>query len=465
MNRSIELMSKEEKNLSGASPSGAQFLLEAGPAKVLWRLATPNVVAVAMMTAITFADAWYVGQLGTAALAGLALAFPFLTLMQMMSGGAIGGGVTSAVARAFGAGDINRAEATAWHAVLIALVMSGIYMIVLGVFARPIFALLGGEGAALASAVDYARIVFGGAAASWFVFVISAIHRGTGDTVTPARTITMASIVQIVLSGALTLGWFGLPGLGIEGAAIAWVLCQGAAAVHLTAFLILGKGRLRLRPHPILWAPIRDIMKVGGLGLINSFCLAMTVAVITSYVSRYGTEALAGYGLGARLELMLVPIAFGVGAALTAAVGVNVGADHYERARRIAWMGAGVVFALTGLLGIAAATKPGLWLGLFTADPEAYAFGVRYLVIAAPFYGIFGFGQALYFASQGTGRLALPVTVSVLRFVTVATLGALVVSLGWDITWLFIATAVGLIIMGIGQALCLLGAGWRGATG
>ena len=369
------------------------------------------------------------------------------------------------MARAFGAGDVARAERTAWHAVLIATIMSAVYMGVLGLFARPIFALLGGEGAALAGAVDYAQIVFGGAAASWFVFVISAIHRGTGDTATPARAITMASIAQIALSGALTLGWFSLPRLGIEGAAIAWVLCQGAASAYLAAFLLRGKGRLRLRPHPIEWAPIRDIMKVGGLGLINSFCLAMTVAVITGYVSRYGAEALAGYGIGARLELMLVPIAFGVGAALTAAVGVNVGANQYARARHIAWMGAGAVFVLTGLIGMMAAMMPGLWLGLFTADPETYAFGVRYLVIAAPVYGIFGFGQALYFASQGTGRLALPVTVSVLRFTTVAALGALVVSFGWDITWLFIVTAVGLIIMGVGQALCLLGAGWQRSAG
>ena len=99
--------------MSNAQASSAQFLLEASVAKVLWRFATPNVVAVATMTAVTFADAWYVGQLGTAALASLALAFPFLTLMQMMAGGAIGGGTTSAVARAFGAGDIERAESTA----------------------------------------------------------------------------------------------------------------------------------------------------------------------------------------------------------------------------------------------------------------------------------------------------------------------------------------------------------------
>lgn len=451
--------------MSGAQASAAQFLLEADIATVLWRLATPNVVAVSMMTAVTFADAWYVGQLGTAALASLALAFPFLTLMQMMAGGAIGGGVTSAVARAFGAGDIARAESNAWHGVLIATVMSGVYMFVLGLFPRPIFALLGGEGEALEGAVTYARVIFGGAAASWFVFVMAAIHRGMGDTATPARAITTASIVQIGLSGALTLGWFGLPALGIAGAALAWVICQGAAATALALILLRGRGRLRLYPHALEWAPFFDIMKVGGLGLLHSFCLAMTVVVITGYVGRYGTEALAGYGLGARLELMLVPIAFGVGAALTAAVGVNVGANQYARARRIAWSGAGVVMVLTGLLGIIAAALPDLWLGLFTTDPEAYAFGAQYLVIAAPLYGVFGFGQALYFASQGTGRMVLPVTVTVSRFITVSTLGGLAFLLTPDIVWLFAVVAFGLVIMGIGQALCLLGAGWRGAAG
>jgi Na+-driven multidrug efflux pump len=160
---------------------------------------------------------------------------------------------------------------------------------------------------------------------------------------------------------------------------------------------------------------------------------------------------------------MLVPIAFGVGAALTAAVGVNVGADQYGRARRIAWAGAGVTLALTGLMGVCLALVPSLWLDLFTADPKAYEFGDRYLTIAAPFYGLFGAGQALYFASQGTGRMVLPVTVTIIRFLTVTAIGALAISLAWNITALFVAVAVGLTIMGAGQALCVLGPGWRAA--
>lgn len=315
--------------------------------------------------------------------------------MVMMAGGSIGGAATSSVARALGAGAVERAESLAWHSVLLALVMSGLFMIVLGLFARPIFQLLGGEGAALAGAVGYARVAFGGAAATWFVWVVSAIHRGTGDTATPARAITIASAAQIVMSGALTLGWFGLPAMGVVGTAVALVVCQGAAAAWFAVFLVRGKGRLRLRSGALRWASFRDLMNVGEIGLVNSICMAMTVVVVTGLVGRHGTEALAGYGLDARLELMLVPIAFGVGAALTAAVGVNVGAGQFARARRFAWTGAGATLALTGLIGVCVAVVPDLWLDLFTADPGAYEFGVLYLTIAAPFYGLFGAGQAL----------------------------------------------------------------------
>ena len=448
---------------SGVNAPGVQPLLDAPIAGVLWRLAMPNVLAVAMMTAVTFADAWFVGRLGTEPLASLALAFPFLTLMVMMAGGAIGGGTTSAIARALGAGDPARAESIAWHSVLVALAMSVLFMLALGLFARPVFRLLGGEGATLSGAVDYARVAFGGAAATWFLWVVSAIHRGTGDTVTPARATVMASAAQIPVCGALTLGWFGLPSLGVMGAAIALVLCQGIAAVWLVACLVRGRGRLRLRPLPLRRESFFEIMKVGGIGLVNSVCMAMTVVVVTGFVGPHGTAALAGYGLGARLELMLVPITFGVGAALTTAVGVNVGAGQYARARRFAVVGATTILALLGLGGVCVAAMPGLWLDLFTADPEAYGHGVLYLAIAGPFYGLFCAGQALYFASQGTGHMVLPVTASAVRFLAVAAIGALVSAAGGDVSGLFGAVALGLILMGAGQALCLLGPGWRPA--
>ncbi|MBI09574.1 MAG: multidrug transporter [Rhodospirillaceae bacterium] len=444
-----------------SSDARVRPLLEGPISPMLLRLAGPNVVAVSLMTAVTIGDALFVGYLGTVPLASLALVFPFQTLMQMMSAGAIGGGATSSVARALGGGSREQAAEAAWHAVIIGVLGALLYMVVLGFFARPIFALLGGTGEALEGAVIYAAIAFGGATATWAFYLLSAILRGTGDTVTPARAIVVGCAVQVPLSGILTLGWGPFSGFGIAGPAIAMVVCHGGASLYLALCLHGNSGGVRLRPYRVRWAPVLDILKVGGIGLINSVTVAVSVVIVTGVVGRYGTEALAGYGLGARLELTLTPIAFGIGAALTAAVGVNVGAEQFSRARRIAWVGAGMTFLITGLIGLVAALFPSLWLDWFTNDPAVYGFGLLYLAIVAPFYGVFGGGQALYFASQGTGHLVWPVGVGVLRFLVVSGVGVVALALGWPLEAVFAGVSAGLLVTGIGLALCLLGPDWR----
>ena len=431
---------------------------------MLWRFAAPNVAAVVIMSVVTFADALFVGKLGTAPLASLALVYPFQTLMIMMAGGAIGGAATSSVARALGSGSIEKAEAAAWHAVIIAGLMSLIFVLALGMFARHIFSLLGGTGEALDGAVLYSGIAFGGSVSIFVLWILAAILRGTGDTATPARVIIIGSVIQIVLSGALTLGWGPFPFIGIAGPATSMVVCQSCMAIYLAMYLINGKTIIRLRAQLIQRAPLADIMKVGGVGLINSMTVAATVIVVTGVVGHFGTEALAGYGLGSRLELMLIPIIFGIGAALTAAVGANIGAGQHARARRIAWTGAGVSFFVIGVVGIVVAIFPNLWLGWFTTDPAAYSYGSLYLGIVAPFYGLFGAGQALYFASQGTGRMVLPVSVGVARFLVVSIIGFAAISFTWSLTIVFAGVSVGLITIGLGLSLWLLGPDWRQKT-
>ena len=198
-----------------------------------------------------------------------------------------------------------------------------------------------------------------------------------------------------------------------------------------------------------------DILRVGALGLVNSVTIAATVVVVTALVARHGNAALAGYGLGSRLELMLVPVAFGLGGALTAAVGLNFGAQQFARARCFAWLGGGVTFATATAVGGAFALLPHLWLDHFTADPQAYAFGVRYLWIVAPFYGLFTAGQTLYFASQGTGRMGWPVAVGVMRFTVVAAIGVVTTLNAPDVGWLYAAVALGLVIIGAGLSACV----------
>jgi putative MATE family efflux protein len=437
-------------------------LLEGPVGPTLVALSLPNIAVSAAGVLVAIADAWFVGRLGVAPLAALALVFPVQMLMGMMSAGAMGGGVASAIARALGAGDRPRAEALVVHALLIALAMAAVYTVLFGVFARPVFAWFGGRAEALDGAVAYAAVLFGGAAAVWLANTLAAVFRGSGNMAVPAWAMVGASVLDVPLSGALTLGW-GVPALGVAGPAVAFVAAFALSAAVMLALLASGRSGLRLRVRGVAlrWALFRDILKVGAVACGNALLTIATIVVVTALVSRYGTAALAGYGLGARLELMLIPIAFGVGGALTALVGANRGARQAARARRIAWTGGLAVFAATGALGVLFAVWPGLWIGLFTAEPAAVEFAARYLAIAGPAYGFFGMGMALYFASQGTGDMRWPFAAGTVRILVAAGLGVAAVAAGAAIGWLFACVAAGLVLFGGIIAGSLFSRVWR----
>jgi|TARA_B100001540_G_C15801395_1_gene640070 putative MATE family efflux protein len=428
---------------------------------MLWKLGFPNIIAWLAWTISTFADAFFVGILGTNTLASIALIFPFQMLMLMMAGGAIGGGVTSSIGRAIGNKDVIKAESSAWCSLIICLIMALIYTIIFIFFSRDIFSFMGGSGEALEGAINYAKIFFGFSIFVWLVNILSAIIRGLGDTLTPAKAITVGSLFQILLSAVLTLGFSFIPSFGVMGPAIALIFCHAGMVVYLLFYLFFVQRIITVKVKQISIDIFKDIMKVGGLGLLNSITIALTVAVVTGYVGNYGVKALAGYGLGARLELMLTPIIFGLGAALTASVSINIGSNKFNRARKIAWTGGLISFILIGLIGTIFSIFPMLWLDNFTSDADVLYFSIKYLNIVAPFYCLFGLGQALYFASQGTGKMIKPIIVGLFRFFSVITIGYISLIFNMTIDYIFFAVSIGLVITGIGMSLCLKGSEWR----
>ena len=428
---------------------------------MLWKLGFPNIIAWIAWTISTFADAFFVGILGTNTLASIALIFPFQMLMLMMAGGAIGGGVTSSIGRAIGNKDVIKAESSAWCSLIICLIMALIYTIIFIFFSRDIFSFMGGSGETLEGAINYAKIFFGFSIFVWLVNILSAIIRGLGDTLTPAKAITVGSLFQILLSAVLTLGFSFIPSFGVMGPAIALIFCHAGMVVYLLFYLFFVQRIITVKVKQISIDIFKDIMKVGGLGLLNSITIALTVAVVTGYVGNYGVKALAGYGLGARLELMLTPIIFGLGAALTASVSINIGSNKFNRARKIAWTGGLISFILIGLIGTIFSIFPTLWLDNFTSDADVLYFSIKYLNIVAPFYCLFGLGQALYFASQGTGKMIKPIIVGLFRFFSVITIGYISLIFNMTIDYIFFAVSIGLVITGIGMSLCLKGSEWR----
>jgi putative MATE family efflux protein len=426
-------------------------LLEGPIAPTLLVLAAPNVVMLVAQVAINVLEAYFVGWLGADALAGVSVTFPLVMLMQTMSAGGMGGGVSAAVARALGAGRRADASALVAHALVIALAMAAAFSAAILGGGPAIYRAMGARDGALAAALAYSNVIFAGAAAVWLFNTLAAVVRGTGNMRLPAGVALGGSVVLLALSPALIFGWGPLPALGVRGAAVAVVAYYALGTLVFLGYLLSGRSLVRLTASGarLRGALFVDILRVGAPSLVNNVQTNLTVVLLTALVGPFGTFALAGYGMGARLEYLQIPLVFGFGSALVTMVGTNIGAGRRERGRRVAWTGAAMAAGVTEAIGLAAALFPHAWLRLFSAEPEVIAAGAAYLRVVGPTYGFFGLGLALYFASQGAGRLLWPLLAGATRL-TVAAAGGWVVLhwAGGGLGALFAVMAAALVLFG-----------------
>jgi putative MATE family efflux protein len=392
----------------------------------LLKLAAPNIVMMVAQAVANFLESYFVGLLGVNELAGVALVFPLIMLMQMLSAGAIGGGISSSVARALGAGKHERAEAIALHAVVIAIAGGALSSAALLIGGGALYRLMGGSGAALPAALAYSNVVFTGAVFLWLLNALASVLRGTGNMALPAWIVTAGVPVLVLVSPLLIFGLGPIPGFGIAGAAAALVSYYLIGCAVLLVALLRGSGGIRLTWRHALRAEIfAEILRVGVMAAVSSVMTNVSVALATSFVGVLGVHALAGFGLGVRLEYLLVPIVFGFGSGMVAMIGMNVGAGQLMRARQVAWTGAAISVAITETIGMAAALFAHPFLRLFTQDAAAIASGAAYLHVAGPAYGLVGLGLALQFGSQGAKRMGWSVVAGLGRGAAIAIAGTL----------------------------------------
>jgi putative MATE family efflux protein len=442
-----------------------QVLLEAPIGSTLLRLALPNVVVMVVQSCIGLIETYFVAKLGTDALAGISLVFPVLMLVQMVSAGAMGGGILSAIARALGSGKREEANGLVWHAVAIALAL-GILTTAAALTGGPfLYRLMGGSGGSLAAALTYSNIIFTGAILLWLYNSLAAIIRGAGNMGLPAGVTAGGAVVLLPLSPALISGWGPLPHLGIAGGAVAVICFYAVGSLIFVAYLWSGRGVLRpqFRPARLRWAPLADILRVGALSSLISVSTNIIIGTATGFVGSFGAAAVAGYGTGARLEYVLVPLVFGLGTPLATMVGTAIGAGQRARALRVTWIGAAIAALITEAIGIAAALAPQAWLGLFSSDALMNATGTQYMHIVGPFYGFFGLGLALYFASQGAGKLTWPLRAAGLRLIVAVGGGWLALHLmPGNIAGVFVALGLALAVFGTMNAAAIALGAWFG---
>jgi Na+-driven multidrug efflux pump len=237
--------------------------------------------------------------------------------------------------------------------------------------------------------------------------------------------------------------------------------------VALAAYLWSRNSLLRpsLGGAGLRWPLLRDILRVGLVATVSSLATNLTIGIATAQVGQLGPAAIAGYGTASRLEYLLVPLVFGLGAPLVAMVGTSIGAGQRERALRATWIGALISGLLCEIIGLAAAVFPHQWLSLFGSDPAMLESGAQYLRIVGPAYGFFGVALSLYFASQGAGRLGWPLLGNVARLAVAAGGGWLALRWGGGIVTVFWAQAIALVLYGLINAAAVAGGAWFGPLG
>ncbi len=446
-------------------PAAGHPLLTSSILPTLSRLSVPNIIALTTQSLVVVAETTYIGLLGIEPLAAMALVFPMIMLTQMMSSGAMGGGISSAISRALGANDGLRARALAVHAVVISLIVGVGFTIFFLTLGPSIYQLLGGRGGVFVQAMIYSNTLFSGVIFIWLFNTLASVVRGTGDMRTPSITVITVACLQIVLGGCLSLGLGAFPKLGIAGVAIGQIAAFSAGALFLLLILRTSQARIQLRFAGVSLerGMFLDILKVGAISCLSPLQSVLTVLILSGFVARLGTETLAGYGIGVRLEFLLVPIAFAIGVASVPMVGMAIGAGDIARARRVAWTAGFASAIVVGLVGAAAIFYPDLWARLFTNDPDVRAAAHLYLSTAGWGFGPMGFGLAIYFASQGSGRMLGPVLAGTVRLASIAVGGYWLSSIGAPAWTLFALVALSMLAYGIAMAVGLILTQWKRA--
>ncbi len=391
----------------------------------------------------------------------MALVFPGFMMMQMLSAGAMGGGISSAIARALGGGRRADANALVLHALIINALLGLFFSAVFLRFGPALYAAMGGRAGSLNAALQYSNVVFAGNILVWLLNALASSIRGTGNMLVPSAAICAGVVLLIPLSPLLIFGYGPFPAMGVAGGGAA-VLVTAALTALVLAFYILSRRSL-VRPTlcRLRWGLFRDILGVGVVGSVSTFQTTLTIGLTTALVgAAAGPDAVAGYGTGSRLEYLLIPLVFGLGAPLVAMVGTNIGAGQRQRAMHITFIGGIVAFAMAEVVGVAASIWPMAWLRLFDSDPHMLATGAEYLRVVGPTYGFFGLGLCLYFASQGAGRLLWPLLSGLLRMVLAVGGGWIALSLTGSLAWVFAALSVALVFYGTTLAIAIASGVW-----
>lgn len=449
----------------GMETGNHNHLTEGSLPRGILRLAVPMLVSALLQNAQSLIDLYWIGRLGADSVAALAIGGTVLMMLfPLVMGMAVG--TVATVSRRIGEGDVPGTSDAAGQALSVAMVLGVIAGLVGWLFAGEFPRLLGAEPAVAVLAAEYLEILFLGSFTVFVLFVGGhSIFQAAGNTVIPMVLMIAANVINLVLDPILIFGLYGAPALGIRGAAIATVMSQALAAVGALVLLRRGTGGIRLHPRHMLPRPAiaLNILRIGLPGTGQMLARSLMALVLMRIAATAGTAAIAAFGAGHRLQMLILMPAFALGNAAATLVGQNLGAGRPDRAARGAWMAAWMDVALMVLFGGLLALCAPLLMGVFTVDPAVVKIGTDFLRITCGFYVFVAPSIVLGRALQGAGDTLTPMILTLVALwgiqVPLAIILSRVIEPSTHGIWWAIAIAV--TIHGLLVTICFQRGRWK----
>ena len=425
----------------------------------LVRLAWPLVAGNLLQTFYNLADMFWVGRVGSTAVAAVSLMFP-LSWMFVSTAMGITAATIALVSQHVGAGNERDADHVVAQTALLTTAVA-IALAAIGLAARrPLLSLIGARDQVFVEALAYIEIIFLALPFTFLFFAFRAALQGAGDTKTAMWLMVFSAGLNVILDPLLILGPGPFPAWGTRGAAVATFIARGVATVIGIYILLRGDWGIQLRLSdlrpdiPVL----KKLVEIGYPATIDGWARSFAAVVMAGFVARFGAAPTAAYGIGIRLMSVSWTVSGAVGQATATGVGQNLGAETPERAAEVAWKATagtmGVLFGAAALVFV----FPDVAIRFFIADPDVIAEGVTFLRIIAPFWAFFGGVMVIQGAFRGAGVTKVSMVLSFLsRWVfrvpvalalafswTVAVPGlGTISSLGWGVEGLWWAFSVG----------------------
>jgi putative MATE family efflux protein len=432
--------------------------------KTMVLLAWPVMVTSALQALYNLVDAFWLGRLGTAAVAAPGMAWPILFFFMSFAGGFQAAGSTF-VAQHFGAGDRRGAEESAGQLLGFLWILS----VILGALgyglAPTVLRLIRAPEEVFPYALTYLRIECMGLPIMFVAQAFGGFMVGLGQTRFLMYINASSLLLNAVLDPVFIFGWGPIPAWGVAGAAWATVLSRAVVAAVGLGILFSGKRGLRLSVRD-LWPRLSRVLPILRVGLPNVLDQASTsfgFVVMMGLVAGFGTTVVAAYTVGNRIINLINVVSWGAGSALVAMIGQNLGAENYERAAQVARRGITATFlALVGLYGVTLLLRRPMF-AMFVSDPNVIQEGVWYIAIfgiSIPFFGLFDASAAVF---RGAGHTVPPMIMAIVRLWGLRVFLAWLFGyqLGFGTTGMWVGMTLSNVLAGIALVLWLRRGTWK----